>query len=293
MSNRWLRRYPLLRMASLVVGMQGVSVGAIPAAAEVVPVGSEFQVNTHTPDGQQRPAVAANADGDFVVAWRSIGQDGSFDGIFAQRFASDGTAQGSEFQVNTYTTSYQRFPALSADANGDFVVAWESGGQDGSFTGVFAQRYVLATVTPTFTPTSTPTITPTATPTPTAGTTSPEVRSGCEPGAAQCCGVANPDLPDDCLQIIDVASGESIGECSNPNGGGATDAEGNFCCDTEPVRDGSVVRVDDVCTPLNGTPFFIGAAAAPTTSRVGLLIGLGVLLAAGWTALGRGRRTFA
>jgi hypothetical protein len=101
--------------------------------------------------------------------------------------------------------------------------------------------------------------------------------------------VANPDLPDDCLQIIDVASGESIGECSNPNDGGATDSEGNFCCQTEPVREATVVRVDDVCTPLNGAPFFVGAAAAPTTSHLGLLIALGVLLATGWLAIGRAR----
>jgi hypothetical protein len=103
--------------------------------------------------------------------------------------------------------------------------------------------------------------------------------------------MANPDLPDDCLQIIDVASGESIGECGNPNDGGATDSEGNFCCQTEPLRDG-VVRVDDVCKPLNGAPFFVGAAAAPTTSRFGLLIALGLLLATGRLAMGRARRLF-
>lgn len=33
---------------------------------------------------------------------------------------------GAEFQVNTYTTGDQGFPALARDSNGDFVVVWRS-----------------------------------------------------------------------------------------------------------------------------------------------------------------------
>jgi len=47
---------------------------------------------------------------------------------------------GSEFQVNTYTTSFQRNPAVASDAAGNFVVVWDSSeGQDGSDSGVFGQ----------------------------------------------------------------------------------------------------------------------------------------------------------
>ena len=143
------------------------------------------------------PSVALDADGDFVVAWQSYGQDGSDYGVFARRFSSAGARPGrrvpgqhlhheppahpvggagrrrrlrrrlaratartaratasspaasraralalaGEFQVNTYTTSTQRYPSVAADADGDFVVAWESNGQDGSSDGVFAQRF--------------------------------------------------------------------------------------------------------------------------------------------------------
>ncbi|MEM6784599.1 MAG: T9SS type A sorting domain-containing protein, partial [Bacteroidota bacterium] len=105
--------------------------------------GSEFQVNTETEDEQQAPSVAMDADGDFVIAWQSGGgQDGDGNGVFAQRYAADGTAQGSEFQVNSTTTSSQQAPSVAMDADGDFVIAWQSGsGQDGANTGVFAQRY--------------------------------------------------------------------------------------------------------------------------------------------------------
>ena len=37
---------------------------------------------------------------------------------------------GSEFQVNTYTRGYQSFSSVAVDANRDFVVVWESDGQD-------------------------------------------------------------------------------------------------------------------------------------------------------------------
>ena len=38
--------------------------------------------------------------------------------------------------VNTYSTINQRVPAVGVDAVGDFVLAWESYGQDGSNFGI-------------------------------------------------------------------------------------------------------------------------------------------------------------
>ncbi|MBI1347830.1 hypothetical protein GC163_16260 [bacterium] len=108
--------------------------------------GSEFQVNTYTTDNQRFAAVAMDADGDFVVTWTSYGQDGSNGGIFAQRYNAAGVAQGSEFQVNTYTTGNQQYSTVAMDADGDFVVTWTSSGQDGSSGGIFAQRYNAAGV---------------------------------------------------------------------------------------------------------------------------------------------------
>jgi hypothetical protein len=109
--------------------------------------GLEFQVNTFTSGVQTLPAVAMDADGDFVVAWRSYGQEGYYDGsvgIFAQRFDAAGSAQGLEFRVNTFTTGPQNAPTVAMDADGNFVVAWDSSNQDGDFLGVFAQRFDAA-----------------------------------------------------------------------------------------------------------------------------------------------------
>ena len=106
--------------------------------------GSEFQVNTFTTDNQDDPEVAFDGAGNFVITWESYGQEGGDNGVYAQRYNADGTADGSEFQVNTFTTDSQDDPAVAVDSDGNFIIAWESYGQDGDNNGVYAQRYVLS-----------------------------------------------------------------------------------------------------------------------------------------------------
>src|SRR5262245_45314692 len=48
--------------------------------------GDEFRVNTFTTSDQSSPAIAMDFDGNFVVTWLSVGQDGSNNGIYAQRY---------------------------------------------------------------------------------------------------------------------------------------------------------------------------------------------------------------
>jgi hypothetical protein len=116
-------------------------------ASDGSPLGSEFQVNTYTTNDQRYPSVAADAEGDFVVVWHSFGSSGTdVDGysVQGQRYAPDGSTQGSEFQVNTYTTLFQRNASVAADAAGDFVVVWESYGSSGTDASGFSiqgQRY--------------------------------------------------------------------------------------------------------------------------------------------------------
>jgi hypothetical protein len=109
-------------------------------------LGIQFQVNSYEPNHQGHPAVAADSAGNFVVVWESVGSAGPDTDISiqAQRYDSTGATLGSEFQVNSYTTSSQRFPAVAADSLGNFVVTWQSGGSAGSDTGSYsiqAQRY--------------------------------------------------------------------------------------------------------------------------------------------------------
>ena len=120
------------------------------------PQGAEFLINTYTPSFQFGPIGASDRNGNFVVVWGSLDQDGNEYGVFAQRFAANGTPRGAEFQVNTFTmggqgSSYyflEHNTAVAMAPNGTFVVVWGSYAdyQDGSYGSVHGQRYDAAGV---------------------------------------------------------------------------------------------------------------------------------------------------
>jgi len=103
--------------------------------------GTEFQINTYTISDQDFSSVTSFSDGQFVVTWSSFGQDGSWWGVHGQLFNGDGTKQGIEFQVNTYTISDQWTPSVASFSDDRFVVTWSSYGQDGSGWGVYGQLF--------------------------------------------------------------------------------------------------------------------------------------------------------
>src|SRR5215217_644090 len=69
------------------------------------PAGGEFQPNTTIEGAQNRPAVAMDGDGDYVIAWDS--QSGYDLDVYARRYDAGGNALGDEFRVNTFTTNPQ------------------------------------------------------------------------------------------------------------------------------------------------------------------------------------------
>ncbi len=124
-----------LLVAFLLMAPSGLALG------QPVPLGAEFQINTYTTSYQIHSSIALDGSGNFVVVWHSNGQDGSHHGVFGQRFDSAGAPLGGEFQVNTYTTSYQSYPSVALDGSGNFMVVWQSCCQDGSGDGVFGRRF--------------------------------------------------------------------------------------------------------------------------------------------------------
>src|SRR5262249_54073596 len=83
-----------------------------------------------------------------AVVWQSAqgnGTDTSGSSIQGQRYDAYGSPVGTQFQVNTYTTSSQYGGSAATDVAGaHFVVAWASYGSAGSDTAVLsaqAQRY--------------------------------------------------------------------------------------------------------------------------------------------------------
>ena len=107
---------------------------------------AQGQVNSETQGGEVYPSVAMDTTGNFVVVW----QDGyhpfenSGASIHGQRYDANGSAVGTQFRVNTVTTGDQLNPSVAVDADGDFVVVWESNGSSGSdtdSTSIQGQRY--------------------------------------------------------------------------------------------------------------------------------------------------------
>jgi hypothetical protein len=124
--------------------LHAAALAALAAVASAqVPAGGDFRVNTYTAGDQYffgRP-LAMEADGDFVAIWHSVGQDGSGDGVFGQRFAASGASRGSEFAVNTYTTGRQYRPSVTGGPRGDFVVVWSNSPLTGPGSTIDGRRY--------------------------------------------------------------------------------------------------------------------------------------------------------
>ena len=102
-------------------------------------IGSEIIVNTETLNRQLAPSVTELSNGKIVVVW--TGSDTHGHGIKGQIFKHDGTAFGTEFQINTESFSSQAYQSITALLGGGFVVTWVSNSQDGSGYGIFGQRY--------------------------------------------------------------------------------------------------------------------------------------------------------
>jgi hypothetical protein len=98
-----------------------------------LPNGTEFAVTAN--DAAYGPAVAMDADGNFLVTWKLGTPE-----VVARSYGSDGQARGSEFRVDSTIFDYQHGyphgygperkegPAQAARApNGEFVVIWSAG----------------------------------------------------------------------------------------------------------------------------------------------------------------------
>ena len=109
------------------------------------PVGPELLVNDTTANDQRWPDVANLDDEGFVITWTSVGQDESGQGVIFSLFDMTGAQVSSEFVATYYQASSQkqsRAGAFSGSLSGQFMLAWESYGQDpGGANGVFMLPY--------------------------------------------------------------------------------------------------------------------------------------------------------
>lgn len=118
-----------------------------------IKLGTEFLVNSYTNDAQRHPSISLFDNGSFIIAWSSRGQDGFEEGIYAKFYDANGIevsppfddsekgSSGNEFRLNTYHEPEQDKPSTATNGTNIMITAWEDGANDGSFKGIFAQRY--------------------------------------------------------------------------------------------------------------------------------------------------------
>lgn len=104
-------------------------------------LGSPVRANSFLENDQRDPELVGFADNSFFLSWSSFGQDGFEEGIFGQYYNADGSSIGQEIQLNQLSFPEQENPTSSSNGEDLFIVAWEDGANDGSFKGIFAQRY--------------------------------------------------------------------------------------------------------------------------------------------------------
>jgi Ca2+-binding RTX toxin-like protein len=125
-----------------LAGPDGGDIFAQRYSAGGLALGPELRVNTTTVKPQERPAVAALADGGWLVTWQSVQKDGNYPdyGIYGQRFSADGKTLGAELQISSALDYNQYGPAVAGLSDGGWLSAWTSDGQDGAMGGIYAQR---------------------------------------------------------------------------------------------------------------------------------------------------------
>jgi cyclophilin family peptidyl-prolyl cis-trans isomerase len=103
--------------------------------------GSEITVNTTRTNSQYKSAVGIAEDGEFVVAWSSLNQDGDSWGVFSQRFTAAGTTQGTETRINQTTSGEQQDVSLGVSAAGEFIASWNQRQSNGNGWEIFTRAF--------------------------------------------------------------------------------------------------------------------------------------------------------
>jgi len=124
------------------VYMYEIAEAEVSMTCEVAAVGLEQLVNTETDDNESTPAIAHDANGNFVVVWQRSTNSPSYQGeIRGQRFDNLGQPIGAEFVANTNVDFVYTDLDVAMDSAGNFVVVWNVPFLFDDTLGVYARRY--------------------------------------------------------------------------------------------------------------------------------------------------------
>lgn len=109
-----------------------------------VALDDRFQIDSFPVGMQEMPRVDLDADGQALIVWESVAQDGAGPGIVMARFDSGGNQTCPELVINTTAAGAQLRPVVAVGTDGHAMVVWDSTGQDGSGTGIIGRTVATA-----------------------------------------------------------------------------------------------------------------------------------------------------
>lgn len=89
------------------------------------PSAAAVRLNDSAGATAERPRIAANGEGRFLVVWEGCCTDGSGMGVSGRMLDDDGSPLGPSFQINSTTAGSQRRPAVASDPWSHFLVVWQ------------------------------------------------------------------------------------------------------------------------------------------------------------------------
>lgn len=128
----WMQKDPITRSNSWDVFVRPFSGNALGGVTR--------RVNTQLYGDQLAPQISAMGT-EYLLVWTSMGQDGSYEGVYGQYLQGDGSLLGAEFRVNTTTASQQIQPTLASDGVSTFLTVWSSFVGGANSFDLHAQRY--------------------------------------------------------------------------------------------------------------------------------------------------------
>jgi hypothetical protein len=104
-------------------------------------LGSEFRVNFISQGRQERPDIAKDVLGNFMVCWQRYLLDEEGYAVYARIFDRTTQLKGPEFQVHEASPGWQALPSVDSDSLGNFLIVWQSSSEGGSGFDIRARAF--------------------------------------------------------------------------------------------------------------------------------------------------------
>ncbi len=85
------------------------------------------------------PDIAVDNSGNTIITWQN--KNNNDFNIYTRKFDINGNHLTTETEVNNFKVNDQMKPKVSADNSGNYIITWQSYGQDDSYWGIFGQKF--------------------------------------------------------------------------------------------------------------------------------------------------------